>query len=247
LSKSIISQRSGSFRCYYAPDASLSDLWDALLPEPELLFGQGEAVCSGREGNPRDLVKVRVAGVPYFIKRYNCRGTLYRFKNVFRPSKALRSMRAGQLLSSIGVLTPRPLICLEERHVGLLGRSYLVCPFLVDCPSLLDLWPGLDRDQRRFYLATLGTIMGRMHRANVIHGDSNWRNILVDGDDPGQPRFWFVDLDGFRRYHRLDAHRAERDTGHFLRELLRLGAEREFADLFRDHWRRALTHNRGEC
>lgn len=243
MSKSIILQRSGVFRCYSPVDSFPSDLKDAFLPDPDRLFGQGAPVCSGRKGNPRDLVKVVVAGLPYFVKRYNCRGTLYRVKNIFRASKALRSMRAGQLLLSIGVLTPEPLLCLEERQAGLLGRSYLVCPFLDGCRSFFDLWPELDTARRRYYLKALGEIMGRMHRAHVIHGDSNWRNILVDDDGRRDPRFWFVDLDGVRRYRRLSAERAERDTGHFLRELTRLGADQEFSLLFRSHWQRAFAHH----
>lgn len=242
LSKSIFSERSGFYRCYYAAGSDHRILKDALLPDPDRLFEQGEPVLSERKGNPRDLAKVIVAGTTYLIKRYSCRGKLYRIKNIFRASKALHSMRAGQLLMSIGVDTPEPLFCMEERHAGLLGQSYLVCPFLAGCRSLLHLWPDLDEGRRTAFLKELSEILGRMHRANVIHGDSNWRNILVSGEGRGRARFWFVDLDGVRRYRRLSRERAELDIAHFLRDLSRSGAGRETTELFRSHWQRALTH-----
>ena len=61
-------------------------------------------------------------------------------------------MKAGQLLLSLGVPTPEPLVCMEERHGRLLGASYLVCPFLEGCHSLFDLWPRLELFRKRLYM-----------------------------------------------------------------------------------------------
>ncbi|ABA88518.1 kinase, putative [Syntrophotalea carbinolica DSM 2380] len=235
-------ERRGVYRCYFARGTFLGEIKEALLPDPERLFRLGEKVSSGRSGNPRDQVKVVVGSKPYFVKRYNCQGTYYRIKNIFRASRALRSIRAGQLLLSIGIPTPAPLVGLEERHLGLLGRSYLVCPFLEGCRSLRDLWPELDDSRRQYFLRVLGGMMGRMHRAHVIHGDSNWRNILIGNEHTSHPQIWLVDLDGVRRYRRLPAERAERDIGHFLRDLSRIGADRETVQLFRRHWQHALNN-----
>lgn len=240
VSRGVDFQRNGFFRCYYATGVSLEGIKEALLPDPEHLFRLGETVSSGRRGNPREQVKVVVEGTSYFLKRYNCQGIFYRVKNVFRASRALRSIRAGQLLLSIGIPTPAPLAGFEERHMGLLGRSYLVCPFLEGCRSLRDIWPELDASRRHYLLCKLGGMMGKMHRAHVIHGDSNWRNILIGQQEFAQPQIWFVDLDGVRCYRRLPVARAERDIGHFLRDLSRIGADQEAVQLFRRHWQRAL-------
>ncbi len=239
--QAVVHERNGNFHSYYVPGSPVDMLQACLRPDPALLFSQGQSVSSGRSGNPRDLAKVVVGAKSYFIKRYNCQGNLYRFKYIFRASRARRAMKAGQLLLSLGVPTPEPLVCMEERHGRLLGDSYLVCPFLEGCHSLFDLWPGLELFRKRLYMQRLGELLGTLHRSGVIHGDSNWRNILVGEEEDTQPRFWFVDLDGVRRYRHLTFARAQRDTGHFLRELIRNGADEEFAQLFRHHWQKSLT------
>jgi tRNA A-37 threonylcarbamoyl transferase component Bud32 len=182
---------------------------------------------------------VKVGKQFYFIKRYNCRGWKYRVKNMFRISRARRAMQAGQALQACGIRTPQPLVCLEERRFFLLGSSYLVCTFLEDTLSLLELWPDLDDKRRVEILRQVAELFGIMHRRGIVHGDSNWRNILVRNASE-KPEFWIVDLDGTRRYRRLTASRAERDIGHFLRDLTRSGAGEEFARLFRSHWERSL-------
>ncbi len=242
----MMSERHGTYRCYFPDAPSQKDLRAALLPDPDRLLERGECISSGREGNPRHLAKVAINGRAYLLKLYDCQGSFYRIKNVFRASRALRSLRAGQWLHSVGVSTPEPLACLEERQAGLLGRSYLLCPFLEGVRPLLAVWPELDAEGRWLYLRRLGGIMGRLHRAHIVHGDSNWRNILVGENRPGELRFWLVDLDCTRRYPRLAPARAERDIGHFLRDLSRSGAGAECMQLFRHHWRVALTNNQGD-
>jgi tRNA A-37 threonylcarbamoyl transferase component Bud32 len=239
----VVFERSGAFRCYYDAEVSKDIVKEFLQPDPDDLFERGEQVSSGRSGNPRDLAKVLVKGKWFFLKRYNCQGRFYRIKNMFRLSRGRRAMRAGRWLLNSGVPTPKPLICLEERHGRMLGRSYLICPFLEGSRSLFDLWPDLDADRKRLYMQRLGRLMGTLHRSGIVHGDSNWRNILVGKGQAEELRFWFVDLDGVRRYRRLTAARAERDIGHFLRELKRNGADEEYARLFRRHWQRTLNLN----
>lgn len=241
--EAVITARNGAFHCHYVTDLPQEIVRTFLQSDPDELFSRGEAVDSGRSGNPRDLARVMVAGKAFFLKRYNCQGRFYRIKNMFRRSRAQRAMRAGHLLLAAGVATPRPLICLEERSWRLLGRSYLVCPFLEGGRSMLDLWPELDATQRDLYMRRLGRLMGLLHSCGIIHGDSNWRNIVVREERGQDPQFWFVDLDGVRYYRRLKVARAERDIGHFLRDLTRNGASEEYTRLFRHHWQQALHLN----
>ena len=234
-----MTKRYGNYKVVNVQSAEASLLSQALLPDPECLFNQGENVDSGRESNVCDRVKVAVEKRFYFIKRYNCRGWKYRLKNMFRISRAQRAMQAGQALQDCGIRTPQVLVCLEERRFFLLGSSYLVCPFLDDTVSLLELWPRLDDKRREEFLRQAAGLFGIMHRHGIVHGDSNWRNILVRNPSE-KPELWFVDLDGSRRYRRLSFARAERDIGHFLRDLTRSGADEKSVQLFRNDWERSL-------
>lgn len=210
-----------------------------LLPDPDRILAAGKELQSPWRGEATDKVRVEIDGHAYFLKRYNCTGPLYPLKNVFRPSRALRSWQAVKRFVECGVPTPVPLLCLEERRWRLLGRSYLLFPFVAaEAGSFLDLWSRLDGDAQRLCLDRLAQLLGRMHRQRLMHGDLNWRNILASREGEGF-RFWLVDLDGSRQVARLAPNRAERDLSHFLRDLQRSGAPPELRTAFLDQWRRA--------
>jgi tRNA A-37 threonylcarbamoyl transferase component Bud32 len=239
-----VTARYGAFRVFCLPGDEVEQLCRTLLPDPDQIFWQGDRVDSGRKGNPRDLARILIGGRSYFVKRYDSRDWRYRVKNMLRFSRARRCMRAGRALLKRGVLTPRPLLCLDRRTWRLLGPSYLVCPFLEDAVSLLELWPDLDAARRVEVLRLAGRMFGALHGRGIVHGDSNWRNILVRNAWQ-DPEFWLVDLDGTRFHRRLPFARAERDIGHFLRDLRRCGEGGQAADLFRHHWRCSMRSRDG--
>lgn len=217
-------------------DPTIRIVLEQLLADPEGMFLRGQVVDSGRPGVRRDCLHINVEGQAYFIKRYNCLGWRYRLRHLLRPSRALRSWRAGRALLQGGVLTAAPLLCLEERRFRLLGPAYLVCEGLEGAIQLLELWPQLDIDEQREALIGLADLLGRMHRRRIIHGDINWRNILVQ-NVAGKRTFYLVDLDGSRRVRHLKAARAERDIHHFIRDLRRSCGGEELESLFIKYWR----------
>ena len=75
-----------------------------------------------------------------------------------------------------------------------------------------------------------------MHRCRIIHGDTNWRNVLVQ-NVAGKRTFYLVDLDGSRKVRDLKAARAERDINHFIRDLRRSSGDDELESLFMNCWR----------
>jgi tRNA A-37 threonylcarbamoyl transferase component Bud32 len=232
-------ERRDSFFVWRQATAEAEAALQQLLPDPDRILDAGKELSSPWRSEATDKVRVEIGGRAYFLKRYNRTGSLYSLKNAFRPSRALRSWRAVQRFARCGVPTPVPLLCLEERHRRLLGRSYLLFPFVAaEAGSFLDLWPRLDSDVQRHCLEGLARVLGRMHRQGLLHGDLNWRNILAAREGEGF-RFWLVDLDGSRRISRFSAGRAEKDLSHFLRDLQRSGAAPELRTAFLDRWRRA--------
>jgi tRNA A-37 threonylcarbamoyl transferase component Bud32 len=135
--------------------------------------------------------------------------------------------------------TPRPIACLEERCLRLLGRSYLLFEMLDGAHSLLDSWAGLSDQGRRDVLSLLGTEIGTMHRFGLLHGDLNWRNILVrKGSRPLE--VYFVDLDGCSEVDRATGERAEKDMNHFFRDMQRNQATEQERALFQAAWEQAF-------
>lgn len=228
-------QRCGSFIAYFESTPENSDLPDLLLPEPDRLFGVGETIQTPWHSAATDKVVVNLGNRDVFFKRYNCLGLGYRLKNMFRPSRALKSWRAGWKFLELGVPTPKPLACLEERRYRLLGRSYVLFEQIDNAISLLDAWADFDGEQRRNLLLSLGTEIGRLHKLGLIHGDLNWRNILVQKTRSGTEIF-FVDLDGSRFLGKVNRDSAWRDMDHFFRDLRRNGATDAEAQVFIQKW-----------
>ncbi len=232
-------QRFGPFIIYASPAASVTqEVLQALLPEPDAVFVQGETLPSPWGGIDTDKRRIHIAGRDYFAKRYNCMGWLYPVKNILRPSRALRSWRAARTLQSRRVPTPAPLFCMEERHYGLLGRSYIVFPFFEDGVDLLNLWPQLDAREQETCLAGFAAVIGHMHSQGVYHGDTNWRNIFVRRQGLTWA-FFFIDLDGSFCLAKPRKDKAERDLQHFLRDLERHQVSPQLRDLFVKRWEQA--------
>lgn len=236
-------QRCGSFIAYFESTLENTDLPDLLLPEPDRLFGAGETIQTPWHSAATDKVVVKLGDWNVFFKRYNCLGFGYRLKNIFRPSRALKSWRAGWKFRELGVPTPNPLACLEERRYRLLGRSYVLFEQIDNATSLLDAWTDFDGEQRRNLLLSLGTEIGRMHRLGLVHGDLNWRNILVQRT-LSSPKVYFVDLDGSKFHGKISRESAWRDMDHFFRDLQRVGATDAEMQTFIKNWGSSFSGTR---
>lgn len=231
--------RHGDFVVYHDSSEVYAQVGATLLPDPDRLFAAGEGIQSPWQSAATDKTVVRIGGRSYFFKRYNCLGGGYRLKNIFRNSRALKSWWAGWKFLESGLPTPRPIVCLEERRLRLLGRSYLLFELLDGAHSLLDCWAGLSERGRRDVLSLLGTEIGNMHRRGLLHGDLNWRNILIR-ENPRSLEVYFVDLDGCRDGGVANRERAEKDLSHFYRDLQRNQATGEETALFMAAWEKAF-------
>jgi hypothetical protein len=234
-------QRFGPFIIYTSPEVTIpQEFMQALLPEPDAVFLRGDALPLPRLSIKADKRRIHIAGCDYFAKLYNCTGRLYRIKNILRPSRALRSWHSAQEFLSRQVPTLQPLLCMEERHYGLLGRSYIIFPFIDDGIDLLNLWPQLGVEERERCLSDLAAILGHMHSRGVYHGDTNWRNILVRRRGETWS-FFFIDLDGCVFLNKPQKDRALRDLQHFIRDLERHQVSPQLCDLFVLRWEQALS------
>lgn len=231
-------ERHGAFRVWRRCTPEAATALEELLPDPDLTLSRGEEIVSLWRGITTSKLRVRFGDRDYFLKRYNCTGWGYRLKNALRPSRAVRAWQAVELFLAHGVPTPVPLLCLEERRLRLLGRAYLLFPFVAEeGGNFLDLWPHLDDAKRRMCLELLGVMLGKMHRQGLLHGDLNWRNIVAVREDDSF-RFWLVDLDGSVLASPSPA-RAWDDLTHFVRDMTRAQLDEGTREVFFASWRRA--------
>ncbi len=225
----------GHFCIHCDPHTLETPFFHDFAADPDYFFDRGEQIRSAWKSRIIDKAIVRIGDQSFFIKRYNCLGKIYKLKNLARKSKALKAWLAGRQLLQSGISTPNPVICMEEYRFGLLERSYLCCDFIHDARNLLELWPELDHEARMRLLGLAGVETGNLHRRGCLHGDLNWRNVLVRGKDRGGEIF-LVDLDGCRFSRHLGEQSALRDLRHFYRDLERSHASAVYIDHFTDSW-----------
>lgn len=222
----------GPFRVFQRQTRLVTDLLDRLLPDPDHIIAGGDIF---KQGSRNHSVRVELAGRPYFLKRYNCRGWGYRLGNLLRQSRAVRTWRVHLEFLRRGIPIQEPLLCLEERNFRLLGRSYLLTGFVEGASSLMELWPTLTVDEKSSLLSCLAEHLGHLHRFGALHGDLKWYNILIRRTAAGwQPTL--VDLDGSRILRRSSARKAREDIGRFLRDLEEYESDPRLKSLFEEAW-----------
>ena len=224
-------EKRNGFTVLFSKRAGIEDLLDGLLADPDRLLDEGQIF---KAGNTVRAARIELNGKSYFLKRFNCKGFGYRLKNAFRRSRAVRSWLVswGFRLRSLPV--PEPLICLEERRLRLLGRSYILFEFIEQTEPLAKLWPRLDVCARRGLLVRMALLLGRMHLFGGLHGDLKWSNILVRGQ--GGKELYLIDLDGSKIVGPGKLRGKRKDLERFLVDLTEAQPEDNYRATFFKCW-----------
>ena len=181
-------KKRNGFTVFFLKKPGIDGILDVLLSDPDRLLESGQIL---KAGNTVRAARIELNGKNYFLKRFNCKGWNYQLKNSLRRSRAVRTWLVSWQFRVRGLPVPEPLICLEERHLCLLSRSYLLFRFIENSEPLDRFWSHSDPASRKDLLGRLGLLLGRMHFFGGLHGDLKWNNILVGGK-----RLYLTDLDG---------------------------------------------------
>ncbi len=139
-----------------------------------------------------DVLRVEIAGVRYYVKRYRAIGS--RLRTYFRRPRIEVEWLNLQRFSQWGILTASIVAYGVERRCGAFSRGALITRELegaIDLaamavnkdPRLADpRW--VDRISRE-----LATATRTLHEHRFAHNDLKWRNLLVDR----QGRLYFID------------------------------------------------------
>jgi len=230
----------GWYRIYGNGSAVSTAIAQALLPEPERLISSGEELVTAWHAGNAEKGRFTFQGKCYFYKRYAPKGAFFGIKNIFRPSKALRAWCFAEKFANYAVPTIAPLLCMEKRRCALLGSSYLIFPFIEFGDNLLNLWGVFSDSQRLECMRVLGETIGKMHCHGILHGDLNWRNLLVSNGDPVM-QVSIIDLDGCRYRNVYDETLALHDLKHFYRDMSRAAVSDGLMQEFQRSWQSAVT------
>jgi len=130
-------------------------------------------------------------------------------KDLFRDSKAIRSLKMSAALGRSGFHVPPPLDAGEERIAGKLGSAFLITAEIAGAPLpqvLRDRFGASSdpssRRTKRAWIRQLAEEIRHFHDAGFVHGDLVASNIFVAIAADERPTFYLMDHDRTRRYPR---------------------------------------------
>ena len=195
------------------------DLVPDIVPDPDRLFHlPGCVIIKDQRKIKVARIKVKIQGnaKTVYLKRYNTFSWRYRFGSIFQFSGAVRSLHGAAILSQSGIATARPLAAVDSRSWGMLDGSFFLSEEIENGKTADAYWreelvtiKGKEGMQRRNrFLRRMGELFRRLHDQDVYHNDLKDANILVCRDSSGGAEyFYLLDLEGIRRYRKLNRRR----------------------------------------
>lgn len=195
------------------------DLMRNLAPDPDHFFDlPGCEIIKDQKKIKVARVKIEIHGdvKTVYLKRYNAFSWRYKFGSLFQSSGALKSLNGAAILAEAGIRTARPLAAVDSRSWGMLNRSFFLSEEIENGKTADAYWreelltvKGKEGTQRRKrFLQGIGELFRCLHQQNVYHNDLKDANILVQPEfSTGGEHFYLLDLEGIRRYRRLNRRR----------------------------------------
>jgi tRNA A-37 threonylcarbamoyl transferase component Bud32 len=187
---------------------------DALAADPDAPFRRPGAVLL--KDSPSSTVAefdLPHGGGRVIWKRFRVTSPADPLTALLRRTPALRSWVHGHGLRERCLPTPRPLLVLHRRRLGLVWEGYLLTEKVPDAEELSRHVAGLrtvpegERRRRlRALIEQLARLVRELHRREVAHRDLKAANVLVQRT-PAGPALWLIDLVGVTRHRALSRRR----------------------------------------
>jgi Lipopolysaccharide kinase (Kdo/WaaP) family len=188
-----------NWNLWVLPEIWSQEYWAAVLKRIE----------EQRPAKHPQTVKIRLPDItdPLFLKVFHGSAWFGTFKDLWRQSKAVRSLRNGEVLSDLGFHVPRAIAAGERRDHRILKRGFLLTlPVSGNSLPIFLRARHSDGDakrhllEKRYALKQLAMEIRRLHDLGFIHGDLVPSNILVSNVAAEGVRFVFLDNDRTRLY-----------------------------------------------
>lgn len=191
---------------------------NALLKEARILEESrnrvGVVALSTKDGRTVELV----------IKEFRTQG-VNKWKSLFLPSKAQKAWRGSLALVERGFLTPLPVAYLERKTSVFLEQSFFITEYVQDVEEIRRLFRKLPHDELIPLIQELAVYLARCTGSGILHRDLSDGNVLVEGSDSKQFRFFLLDTNRVRCRKRVGTLRG-------IKSLIRLGIHPELQRFF---------------
>lgn len=229
--------------------------WADFLEQADAVMGSPNFRPVKNEARTRAGFVSTPEGGCAFLKRSEVSSLASGLADRFRGSRAARALRGAEILHGAGFLCPRPLAAMDVIDKGALCRGYLLSEALENAQILSHYALGRRGAVRHGYCRrktvsdALAREIRRLHDAGIYTRDLQETNLMVEQREDVL-RFYFLDLEDFRRVRHVSRRRRmlnlvhlDRSIGRFICRAGRLNFlyAYEGGDLTRDARRRLLA------
>lgn len=180
-------------RSYYGPEL----LQFLTNPERDIYFSKGKLLKAGRSAT---VFKIKMDKRDYVVKRYNIKNGWHRLRRFFRPTRAASSWRWAQKLSLFGILTAKPVAFIEQRFLGVRGKSYYITEYISE-ENAADYFLKNSAYPLKInsMVEKICSLLKSLIKMEITHGDLKITNILINENE--EPVI--IDLDGAMEHFSL--------------------------------------------
>lgn len=174
-------------RCYD------SEQLRAFLAGPDQYIADAELI---KDGNTSTVTKVTIGNRDILVKRYNIKNWKHALSRAFRHSRAWHSWRNSQRLLFYGIQTPPPIALVENRWGPFRRNAYFLSEYVDGMEASTFFQNNQVSDARKQVAAgRLATLLKKLKRARISHGDLKATNFLVDNNTVS-----IIDLDSMKEH-----------------------------------------------
>lgn len=184
-------------RVAYLDPTIPADLSEALWRAPLTVVAKGEPL---RQVGSRSTVRLTWQNRVFVLKHYVEPTLRHALKQNFARSRARTTWNSAFRLIQLGIPTPQPVACVENRLGPIRGDSFLMYPYVEG--QTLHAFVNGDDVRHSPLLDKIGSQLAcfwqNLRRLRISLGDTNFRNFIVA--NAGQ--LWVIDVDKVR-FHRM--------------------------------------------
>ena len=161
--------------------------------------------CTGKKitsDRISQVIKIKVGVKYYYVKRYYAAGKA--FRRYFGRSRIRAEWESLIAFANLGVAIPQIVGFGQRTELGQFKYGAMITEEIadsIDLATLMETHPEIlqDKQWRLSVMNQIADYTGKIHNAGYVHGNLNWRNILVTLN--GEPRIYFIDCPagGLRR------------------------------------------------
>ena len=199
--------------------------WRAVVERADELMASLEFRVLKSEARTRaGFVDVPGAG-PAFVKRVEVSSWIRGIIARLRGSRAKRSLVGAAMLKAHGLAHPEPLAAMDIYQAGAIRASFLVSRALINADSLsrFMLGPGEIKGRnvhrRKQISDTVAAQIRRLHESGLYTRDLQETNIMVEDNEAGGFKVYFIDLEDFRHVANVSWDRRIRNLVHLDRSI----------------------------